>query len=139
MKVGFTGNQHGMTDAQKEWIRNAFSKIRGPWEFHHGDCIGSDAEAHDIALEFGAKIVLHPPWVPYKRAFKEGWWQLRPKRNYLDRNKDIVNESSVLIGMPREDEEQLRSGTWSTIRYARNRLLPVRIISPSGKRLDAHL
>lgn len=139
MKVGFTGTQRGMTDEQKMWLNIAFQKIRGEWEFHHGDCIGADADAHDIAVEWGAKIVLHPPWVAAKRAFKETFWQKRPQMNYLDRNKEIVKETQVLIGMPGEDEEQLRSGTWSTIRYARKTLKPVRIVGPKGNRLDLSL
>lgn len=135
MKIGFTGTQRGMTEKQKAWLREAFQKIEVEWEFHHGDCIGADAEAHDIAVEHGAKIVLHPPWVPFKRAFKP-FWQQRPQKNYLDRNKEIVRETQVLVGMPGEDVEQVRSGTWSTIRFARKRLKPIRIVGPHGDRLD---
>jgi hypothetical protein len=123
-----------MTDAQKAWLRDAFSKIKGPWAFHHGDCVGSDAEAHDIAHEFGAAIIIHPPSNPDKRAFKNPGPRRIPKP-YLERNKDIVNECDVLIGMPKEHEEQLRSGTWSTIRYARKQGKPLRVIAPDGTRI----
>ena len=43
---------------------------------------------------------------------------------YLDgftetRNKDIVNSCDILIACPENDKEVIRSGTWSTIRYAK--------------------
>lgn len=134
-KVGFTGNQHGMTEAQKQWLREAFAKMpMSGWEFHHGDCIGSDAEAHDIAYEHGATICIHPPEYDGKRAHKKGFACAFPKP-YLDRNKDIVNATEVLIGMPKEEEEQLRSGTWSTIRYAKKTGKPIRVIGPLGNRI----
>ena len=31
--------------------------------FHHGDCIGADAEAHDIAVAMACEIVIHSPIV----------------------------------------------------------------------------
>jgi predicted Rossmann fold nucleotide-binding protein DprA/Smf involved in DNA uptake len=37
----------------------------------------------------------------------------------LVRNKVIVNISDVILATPFEDKEVMRSGTWSTIRYAR--------------------
>lgn len=37
----------------------------------------------------------------------------------LDRNRDIVNGSDVMLVAPRERKEELRSGTWATYRYAR--------------------
>lgn len=62
MKVGFTGTREGMTAAQ----RLAFSKLIAELfvdEFHHGDCVGSDAEAHDAVVDlYGSdKITIHPP------------------------------------------------------------------------------
>lgn len=51
---------------------------------------------------------------------------------YLQRNKVIVDRCGVLVAAPGEAQEQLRSGTWSTIRYARRVGRPVIMVLPDG-------
>lgn len=128
--IGFTGTREGMSDNQKieltkklkEYISNNRNVI-----FHHGDCIGADKEAFEIAKSLDCYTISHPPVNEKYRAFCKSNIILEAK-DYLDRNKDIVNESIELIAAPLEDEEQLRSGTWSTIRYAKNKLTNVIIL-----------
>ena len=69
MKVGFTGTQLGMSQHQKEQFVLGLQEM-GMTEFHHGDCIGADAEAHDIVREFfpDVKIVGHLPKYKNKQA-----------------------------------------------------------------------
>jgi hypothetical protein len=50
----------------------------------------------------------------------------------LDRNKMMVDDCEALIATPRLMVEELRSGTWSTIRYARKCRKPVHIVWPDG-------
>jgi hypothetical protein len=129
--IGFTGTQQGMTAAQKLALRSLLDG--GAGEFHHGDCVGADDEAHDIANECGYAIILHPPTNGSKRAWREmPRHMMRPEKPYLDRNKDIVRETASLIAAPAEPEEQLRSGTWSTVRFARRQGKPVFLILPDG-------
>jgi len=45
----------------------------------------------------------------------------------------IVRETELLIAAPAEFSEQHRSGTWSTVRYARRLGRPVQIIGPDGR------
>jgi predicted Rossmann fold nucleotide-binding protein DprA/Smf involved in DNA uptake len=61
--------------------------------------------------------------------------EVRPQRPYLDRNRDIVAASDVLIACPK-GPEQRRSGTWSTVRYARQARLPILIVWPDGEVSD---
>jgi hypothetical protein len=134
-RFGFTGTRNGMTDAQKIGLRNYLAGSTG--EFHHGDCIGSDAEAHDIADECGYAIVLHPPTDWSLRAFKPvPRYMCRPEQHYLARNRSICNSTMALIATPSETTEDppraRRSGTWSTIRYARKIGMVVVIIWPDG-------
>ena len=117
MRVGFTGTQHGMTDAQAARL-NTLLVLYDCTEFHHGDCIGADAQAHDIAQSLPASIVIHPPTDSSKRAFKDGG-MLLPRLPYLERNHAIVDTTELLIATPHQSTEVLRSGTWATIRYAR--------------------
>lgn len=130
MIIGFTGTQKGMTYFQKQQVELLLLGIEG--EFHHGDCIGADAEAHDIAEKY-LKCIIHPPINNDKRAFKKANIILEPKE-YLDRNKDIVKACERLIATPEEYQEQLRSGTWSTVRYARKMKKLIAIIFPNGVR-----
>lgn len=118
MKIGFTGTRQGMSQNQKEqFVLKLFDLDLT--EFHHGDCIGADADAHDIVREFfpDVKIIIHPPERTGSQAFKQGDLY-HPTKPYIMRDRDIVRDSDYLIGAPL-DVEVIRSGTWTTIRYAR--------------------
>lgn len=135
MRVGFTGTQEGMTEEQIA-VLLLMIKSMTPFEFHHGDCVGSDAEAHVIVHALGIPICIHPPMDTKKRAFCDGAREIRAPLPYLERNKEIVVFSDVLIATPKSKQEHLRSGTWSTVRYARQRGKTVWIINPDGSILS---
>ena len=123
MRIGFTGTQIGMSLHQKRQLYNTLQAMcRNGGQFHHGDCVGADAEAHDIAVALGFKsqdIIIHPPLDEKKRAFCGDYMSRRCKpKPYLERNHDIVDMTDILIVAPKTDVEELRSGTWSTYRYA---------------------
>lgn len=129
-KVGFTGTQIGMSDNQKEQFLKYFKDLFLECEyieFHHGDCVGADCEAHEIARNFGCYIIIHPPTNSSKRAFCKGDKILNPKE-YLERNHDIVDSCEILICAPKNDFEELRSGTWSTYRYAKKKKKEIKIL-----------
>lgn len=132
MDIGFTGTQLGCTAQQKATVRRLLIEM-DPEGVAHGDCIGADAEFHAIALQLGKWIRIHPPYKGSKRAYCEEWNEILPGKDYLDRNKDIVNGVDYLIACPEGDEEVLRSGTWSTVRYARKVGVPVIVVNPDGK------
>jgi hypothetical protein len=127
LHIGFTGTQAGMTPWQKArlalHIRHLLGLGAEQVYFHHGLCIGADAEAHAIFRELcpGGRVIGHPPENTSKMAkFDPGdFYEMRAPKPYLDRNRDIVDETTHLIGTPKEDGPVLRSGTWSTIRYAK--------------------
>lgn len=117
MRIGFTGTRDGMSESQKQALRVALGSAS---EFHHGDCIGADAEADAIARQLGIAVVIHPPTDSSRRAFcvRPGD-VVRAPRPFIERNHAIVDESQQLIAAPKSDVEALRSGTWATVRYAR--------------------
>lgn len=124
MKIGFTGTQIGMSLGQMKALNYELAKMREfgtdtIHEFHHGDCIGSDSEAHEIALWLGYQIVIHPPNNPIKRAYCGNWTHRAIEADYLVRNHNIVNSVEILIVAPKMNVEELRSGTWATYRYAK--------------------
>lgn len=131
-KVGFTGTQHGMTPAQAADLRQYFVRHRDEiTEFHHGDCIGADEQAHNIAVEVLGedKIFIHPPKDTKKQAFCESP-HILPPLEYLTRNLNIVRASDILIAAPKSETEELRSGTWSTVRRAIEMKRPVMMLHP---------
>jgi hypothetical protein len=150
LEVGFTGTQEELSEEQFESLRKLLTILRigrsrpslgildrSPFEgLHHGDCVGADRTAHRIASELHYYISIHPPLNPVKRAWckieKDGGKYCLAK-DYIPRNYDIVDETQALIGCPRTEVEELRSGTWSTIRYARKLKRPIFLIMPDGK------
>ena len=128
--VGFTGTRRGMTYSQIVRVTRLIN-MHQPQVVHHGDCIGADAQFHDICLACGTcEIVIHPPTNTSMRAYCKGATNILNPTAYLDRNKKIVNLSNFLIACPMQKEEQLRSGTWSTIRFAKKTDTDVVIIYP---------
>lgn len=130
MILGFTGTSRGMTLVQKTMFTNLLARLC-PKAFHHGDCIGADAEAHALVREHCPRCIIeiHPPIDPKARAFCQGGtvWPLKP---YLERNKAIVFHCDELAAAPLTRVEELRSGTWSTVRYARKALKPIHMVWP---------
>lgn len=134
MIIGFTGTRHGMTEQQKRCLLMVFEAWKDfcGIELHHGDCIGSDAEAHKIAKELHRSIIItHPPIKDEFRAYCHSDQKQAPK-DYLDRDQDIVNVSDFLVATPKGFAEEVRSGTWFTIRYAKTRKIPFLVLWPDG-------
>jgi hypothetical protein len=129
VKVGYTGPRTGMTEAQSGQLTIELHQA-GATELHHGDCRGGDLQAHNIGRKLGLRIVGHPPTASGLRAFCV-CDELREPRAFLVRNRAVVLETELLIATP-SGPERLRSGTWSTIRYARRMRVPLIIIHPDG-------
>jgi hypothetical protein len=138
VRLGFTGTQRGMTALQlmalEAWLgQRAHTFV----EAHHGDCIGADSEFDAMLDSLNIDTVIHPPNVEAKRAHccasrygrGIGWM---PPKPYLVRNHEIVDATNVLYAAPGETAEQLRSGTWATVRYARKLKRAIRFFWPDG-------
>ena len=131
-QIGFTGTQQGMTNAQKASLRVLLTRL-APQIIHSGDCIGADKEFHTMAKFIDPAVfsVGHPPDNNRKRAFC-GYNVKKATKPYLVRNREIVAECDMLIACPKKFDEQLRSGTWATVRAARKAKKPIAIIFPDG-------
>jgi hypothetical protein len=136
-KIGITGTRQGATTKQlivfKELLYS-FEMV----ELHHGDCLGADEQAHDIARGH-CIIIIHPPENPKYRAFCEGAHEVLPMKEYKKRNCDIVDAAELVIGLPKKEYEEQRSGTWHALRYARKIGKPVIVIWPNGTKLEINL
>ncbi len=135
--LGFTGTQIGMIPEQKEMLAKFLRQ--GDWEvLHHGDCVGADADAHAIALENNLMVTVHPPLDPKLRAFCTAGARvgILVARDYLVRNHAIVDACEELVATPKRTREELRSGTWATVRYAVKAGKSVTLIWPDGAVTD---
>jgi hypothetical protein len=133
MIVGFTGTQSGMTEFQREELKMHLMRL-SPHEITHGDCIGSDFEAHNIARDLNIRwVTIFPPMKETKQAYcgnltkdkhpvwewiklGDQWIRWAPRFEYLERNKLIAAHCDFLIACPKEYRHTMRSGTWATIR-----------------------
>lgn len=126
--TGFTGTGQGMTALQ---AAQAEILLSTRVILHHGECVGADYEAGVIARRLGLHIVGHPPVKQHDRADCDVD-ERREQFPYLVRNTHIVDETAELIAAPLHAYEEVRSGVWHTVRYARNLGRPILIISPDG-------
>jgi hypothetical protein len=133
MRVGFTGTREGMTRAQTVALNEWWEGLDVD-EFHHGACVGADEEAVSCCQNFTtAKIIAHPGDIhrlTSRKAVRESLMTAHPKP-CLNRNLDIVDACDILAACPKGPEE-LRSGTWATVRYARKAGRPIVIFWPDG-------
>jgi hypothetical protein len=124
MKIGFTGTRQGMSPSQAKqlrWIlailRHADQMITQQTIFIDGDCeTGADREARKMAELSGCEADPVPPANNTSAAL-------------LARDRVIANACHILIAAPLTDKEELRSGTWATVRYARQAGKPVVMLS----------
>jgi hypothetical protein len=138
MKVGFTGTSIGMTPEQKTQVRELLTsfKSQGAVEFRHGLCIGADEQAARIAKELGYRVIAHPGYNPknpagrmYRSDFDEND-EVLPEKPFVPRDHDIVDETQRLIAAPRSQTEEIRNGTWTTVRYARTKHKDIDMVYP---------
>jgi hypothetical protein len=130
--IGFTGTKDGITSEQLTALERLFRDIPGARELHHGDCVGADDAAHRIGfVDLRWWTEVHPPIKQRRACGHYGNVRHTPKE-FLARNLDIVQAADLLVAVPKEFTEQQRSGTWSTVRRARQKRIPIGLIFPDG-------
>jgi len=131
LKVGVTATREGLAPPQARSLFRFFKHLK-PGELHEGACIGGDEQAWIMAKSLGWHTVAHPGQVPPAlRGRVLDRDEIRLERPPLERNRKIVDETEELVALPKGPEE-LRSGTWSTVRYARRLGRQITIIWPDG-------
>jgi hypothetical protein len=126
--VGVSGSKGGLTAYQSSMLAAMMWELGPDDELHHGDCVGTDATAHDLALALGCRVFVHPPDRDVFRAFCVGTVTL-PVETYRQRNHDIVRAVEVLWAFPEGPEwSYRRSGAWMTVRIARKAGVPVIVV-----------
>lgn len=146
MILGFTGTRKGMTPEQLATLNLEMDNPgldiddNSPPKLIHGGAEGAD-ETMDSLCCFRTQepIEVYPcTWERYQYWVNKDKFstiinrivhQVKPP---LVRNKIIVERAALMIATPYTMEEELRSGTWATLRYARKLNKPITIIFPDG-------
>lgn len=128
--IGTTATRSGLTPVQVVTLVEFLIDL-DVQELHHGDCLGGDADVDLVACSLAIRRVAHPPVNDKLRAHCRSEAVLSPE-DYKARDRAIVLQTGVLIGLPRTMREQRYGGTWYTIGYARTRGRPVVLINPDG-------
>lgn len=135
--TGFTGPRTGVTDAQLGALAAVLTRIDrddGALSLHHGGAEGADEGADGIAVKLGARITVLPTpdrfdvWLKrtdYPRSIAA---PMAP----LVRNRTLVRMTRRLVATPPGFDEVNRSGTWSTIRWARRERRRITFVWPDG-------
>jgi hypothetical protein len=133
MKLGYSGTGKGMSQRQMDAVEAFIVGVgkKRLTEAHHGDCVGGDHEFHGLVMfRLAGLIYVHPPSDPKARAWCSNAVILPPKP-YLDRNRDIVDATDCLLAAPEGPEWRFpRSGTWYTVRYARQQGKQIVVVYP---------
>ena len=101
-------------------------------KLHHGDCVGADEQAHDIARALSRNRGHKPHPCPTNGRLSQHK-TFGSQRARLVRNKVIVRETTLLIAAPAQAMEQPRFGTSSTVRFARKMGRAICILRPDRR------
>jgi hypothetical protein len=129
-----------MNSRQLGNLRAEFMRL-APTLLAHGACRGADDEADGLAAEMGIHRVAYPSTAS-TRVY-DNYLQARvgsqitivlPPQPPLVRDKIIVDIAEILIAAPKSMTEILRSGTWTTVRYARRQKKQIIMLWPEEAR-----
>jgi hypothetical protein len=132
--LAFTGTREGMTPEQINAVRSLVSELKGLTRAYHGDCVGADAQFANLILQRLAtpiEVFACPSNFPGMTPHAYHTHRREPS-DPLERNRHMVECAGVLIAAPKESVEQLRGGTWYTVRYGRRMKRQVYIVLPDG-------
>jgi hypothetical protein len=130
VEISFTGTREGYNEWQAEQLGDWLSKHKNRITIAaHGCCIGSDIQFHRLVRKicgnsvfiaiFPSDHALTKAPIPDDADF------VAEPAPPLERNRTIVDTGyDQLLATPAQMGEQLRSGTWAAIRYARKRKVP---------------
>lgn len=122
--VGVTGTRKGWTSWQGHTFKAILVALDPKW-LHNGLAGGVDAQSARLAQELGIKVHGYPSTHGPDLAAQRISDALDDPAEPLVRDRTIVAHSECLVACPRGHTEELRSGTWATVRYARKAGLPI--------------
>ena len=119
-RVGFTGTREGLTFLQRRTLKELVKRITEGSDvlehdivFLHGSAVGADSSFHVMCLGHRREVY---PSTRTKKVLSGMKTIVRPARPSLERNRNIVDSSDMVIACPKKDAEG--GGTVFTMGYA---------------------
>ncbi len=144
-RIGFTGTRNSLTIEQSASLEKLLTPLKydgGRPIFHHGACKGADSYAATVAYGLNYDVIAHPGKSAHGGDNEwlcpialEHSTEVRETKNHFARNRDIVNETDLLVACPNHlgaITKDTKGGTAYTIQYARKLGKPVFIVRPDG-------
>lgn len=122
MNIGFTGTREGCSEEQLSTLKKIMEKAPKDAKCNHGDCVGADKDFGRLCESLDLEIVTYPG----------------SPGSYLKRNREIVENSQVMIACPldnklqRHEQYWKKGGTWYTAQHARSKAKPLILIWRDG-------
>lgn len=141
-KIGITGTRLGMSEQQKKKFLDLIAELK-PDVFIDGCCIGVDEECFLLVKEMEIQTVGRPGYSALTNEsinLNRSQYQrdiMHPSKTHFARNRDIVDESDIMIAIPYELNG--KGGTNYTIDYAIKRRKPLFIILRDGELITHNL
>lgn len=137
MILSFTGTRKGMTPRQHSIVKQILEEFE-PTQVCHGGCKGADTEFHELCVYFSIPLIeVWPSNLPHTQGVLKSPGVsskclviYKPPQPPLDRNWDIIREADLVVACPDTAVENLRSGTWATVRYADQLDKTIKVIKP---------
>jgi hypothetical protein len=137
LRIGFTGTRLGMTEAQQNAVKVLLRQLfPAASAVHQGCCVGADEQFAWLVSELHPYMDIKgwPSTIDHLVSRKACMCcdEIHQPQPALVRNRCIVDAVDVLIAAPAEAVEQVRGGTWSTVRYARKQGKHIYLVLPDG-------
>lgn len=132
--VGFSGTRQGLTPAQVTALGDILANHIHPTRVRHGRAKGADAELARIVRSMfpSCWIIAHPCNLYWSQDVTAPADEVLTAEEPLVRNQHIVDGVDVMVICPQGMQEEQRSGTWATYRYARKVGKPLWVVYPDG-------
>lgn len=118
MIIGFSGSRHGMSQRQREFVWDFLVKLKYVQFVIHGDCIGADEIFHEMCETLRHRIEIYPSNNDKRRAWKiPTIGVIHDPMHPIQRNRIIVQQSTLILATPHTTVPVSGSGTWRTIGF----------------------
>lgn len=141
MNIGFTGRRDGLSQEQHNALDKFLFKIKKE-NFNtittiQGGCIGADEQFYHLSKVYDMYRITYPGHSAKDNTSLSFDYsdsnEIAISKTYFERNRNIVNDSYLMVACPYGDDFNKSGGTNYTINYSIKQGKKIYIILPDGK------